>query len=182
MKNKKRISKFLSLVLRHSPETINLNMDENGWVEIEQLINNGKKYKNINLNKDLIEDIVKNNDKQRFTLDDSKKRIRANQGHSINVDLELESKIPPNILYHGTTERFLDSILKDGLKPMSRQHVHLSSTKDTAINVGKRHGKPVVLIIDSEKMDEEGYEFFLSKNDVWLVRYVPSKFIKYFKK
>jgi putative RNA 2'-phosphotransferase len=172
------ISKFLSLVLRHSPQTIHLNIDKNGWVNIDELIQNANKYKRMHLTVDLINTIVKTNDKQRFILSDDGKRIRANQGHSINIDLELEAKTPPDILYHGTASRFLDSIMKDGLKPMSRQHVHLSQTEETALKVGKRHGKPIVLFINAKNMFEDGYKFYLSENNVWLVNNVPAKYIK----
>jgi putative RNA 2'-phosphotransferase len=172
-----KISKFLSLVLRHSPETIHLNMDKNGWVNIDELIANADKYKNIRLNSGLIRIIVENNDKQRFAISDDGKRIRANQGHSIIVDLELESKTPPGILYHGTAVHSLDSIMKEGLKPMSRQFVHLSPAEEIALTVGKRHGKPVVLYIDTKNMQKDGYKFYLSKNNVWLVNHVPAKYI-----
>ena len=172
-----KISKFLSLILRHSPETVHLNMDKNGWVSIEELISNANKYKNMHLTIDLIEMIVKTNDKQRFILSEDKKRIRANQGHSITIDLELESKMPPDILYHGTASRFLESIMKNGLKPMNRQHVHLSQNEQTAIIVGKRHGNPIVLYINSKKMHEDGYKFYLSENKVWLVNIVPVEYI-----
>jgi putative RNA 2'-phosphotransferase len=172
-----KTSKFLSLILRHSPETIHLNIDKNGWVNINELINNANKYKNMRLNNDLIKIIVETNNKQRFKISDDGKRIRANQGHSITVDLELESKIPPDILYHGTAIRFLDSIMKEGLKPMARQFVHLSPTEEIALIVGKRHGKPTVLYIDAKKMYEEGYKFYLSENKVWLVDKVPVKYI-----
>jgi putative RNA 2'-phosphotransferase len=182
MKNKlisahTRISKFLSLILRHSPETISLNMDKNGWVNINELINNANKYKNMNLTIDLIKTIVKTNDKQRFILSDDELRIRANQGHSIKVDLELEEKIPPDILYHGTARRFLDKIMKDGIKTMNRQHVHLSHTEETALTVGKRHGEPIILYINSKKMYDEGFKFYLSENRVWLVNYIPVNYI-----
>jgi putative RNA 2'-phosphotransferase len=173
-----RISKFLSLILRHSPETIHLNMDKNGWANIDELIANDNKYKKMYLSTELIKTIVETNDKQRFILSDDGKKIRANQGHSIQIDLELECKIPPDILYHGTTDRFLDSILKDGLKPMSRQYVHLSQSEETALTVGKRHGKPVVLCIMAKIMYDEGIKFYLSKNNVWLVDNVPVKYIK----
>jgi putative RNA 2'-phosphotransferase len=172
-----KISKFLSLVLRHSPETIHLNMDKNGWVNINELISNANKYKNMRLNTDLIKLVVETDDKQRFIISDDGKRIRANQGHSITVDLELENKTPPDVLYHGTASRFLDSIMKGGLKPISRQYVHLSSTEETALTVGKRHGNPVVLYIDAKNMYEEGYKFYLSENKVWLVDNVPVKYI-----
>jgi putative RNA 2'-phosphotransferase len=152
-------------------------MDKNGWVDINELIDNAHKYKNMRLNNDLIKTIVETNDKQRYILSDDGKRIRANQGHSITVDLELESKVPPGILYHGTASRFLDSILKEGLKPMRRQCVHLSLTKEIALTVGKRHGNPVVLQINAKNMHEEGYKFFLSENKIWLVQEVPVKYI-----
>ena len=184
MKNKSndvhvKISKFLSLILRHSPATIHLNMDKNGWVNINELIDNANKYKNMELNYELIKIIVETNDKQRFIISDNEEKIRANQGHSIRVDLELESKIPPDNLYHGTASRFLDSIMKDGLKPMTRQYVHLSLSEEIAVTVGKRHGKPIVLYINAKNMHEDGYKFYLSKNKVWLVDKVPIKYIKH---
>jgi putative RNA 2'-phosphotransferase len=172
-----KISRFLSLLLRHAPETIHVNMDRNGWVDINELIDNAHKYKNLHLTIDLIKTIVETNDKQRFVISDDGKRIRANQGHSIAVDLELESKAPPDILYHGTADRFLNSIFKEGLKPMRRQYVHLSLTEEIALTVGKRHGNPAVLYINTKNMYEEGYEFFLSKNKIWLVKEVPVKYI-----
>ncbi len=172
------ISKFLSLILRHSPQTIHLNIDKYGWADIDELIQNANKYKRMHLTIDLINTIVKTNDKQRFILSDDGKRIRANQGHSIKVDLELEAKTPPDILYHGTANRFIDSIMKDGLKPMTRQYVHLSQTEETALTVGKRHGKPIVLYINAKSMFEEGCKFYLSENNVWLVNKVPAKYIK----
>jgi len=183
MKNKPNdahatISKFLSLVLRHSPQTIHLNIDKNGWVNIDDLIQNANKYRKIHLTVDLLYTIVETNDKQRFILSDDGKRIRANQGHSIKVDLELEAKTPPNILYHGTASRFMDSIMKEGLKPMTRQYVHLSQTEETALTVGQRHGKPIVLCINAKNMFEDGYKFYLSENNVWLVNDVPVKYIK----
>jgi putative RNA 2'-phosphotransferase len=176
--NPVKISKFLSLVLRHAPETIHVNMDKNGWVGIRELIDNANKYRNLRLTVDIIKKVVETNDKQRFILSDNGERIRANQGHSITVDLELESKIPPDVLYHGTAIRFLDSIKKDGLRPMGRQYVHLSRTEEIATAVGKRHGEPIVLYIDAKTMHEEGYKFYLSENKVWLVDAVPVKYIK----
>jgi putative RNA 2'-phosphotransferase len=176
--NHVKISKFLSLVLRHSPETIHLNMDKNGWVSINELIDNANKYKNIRLTIELIKTIVETNDKQRFIISNDGEKIRANQGHSITVNLELESKTPPDILYHGTASRFLNSIMKNGLNHMSTQYVHLSQTVETALIVGKRHGDPVILCIDAKKMNEEGYKFYLSENKVWLVDEVPVKYIE----
>jgi putative RNA 2'-phosphotransferase len=174
-----KISKFLSLILRHSPGMIHLNIDKNGWVNIDELIANADKYKKMHLTVDLIKMTVETNDKQRFIISDDGKRIRANQGHSIEIDLELECKIPPDILYHGTADRFLDSIMKDGLKPMSRQYVHLSQNEETALTVGKRHGEPIILYIMTKTMYEEGYKFYLSENKVWLVDNVPIKYIKF---
>jgi putative RNA 2'-phosphotransferase len=174
----KRISKFLSLVLRHAPESIHVNMDKNGWVVVQELIDNANIYKKLHLTIDIIKEVVETNDKQRFILSDDGKKIRANQGHSITVDLGLESRMPPDILYHGTTIRFRDSIMKDGLKPMRRQYVHLSRTEEIALTVGRRHGKPVILYIDAKTMYEEGYKFYLSENKVWLVDKVPIKHIK----
>jgi putative RNA 2'-phosphotransferase len=173
-----KISKFLSLVLRHAPETIHVTMDKNGWADIQELIDNANKYRNLHLTVDIIKKVVETNDKQRFILSDDEKRIRANQGHSITVDLELESRTPPDVLYHGTAVRFLDSIKKDGLKSMGRQYVHLSRTEEIAITVGKRHGEPIVLYIDAKTMHEEGYKFYLSENKVWLVDKAPIKYIK----
>jgi putative RNA 2'-phosphotransferase len=153
-------------------------MDKNGWVDIQELIDNANTYKNLHLTIDVIKKVVETNDKQRYILSDDGKRIRANQGHSITVDLELESRTPPDVLYHGTAIRFLDSIRKDGLKPMKRQYVHLSRTEEIAITVGRRHGEPIVLYIDTKTMYEEGYKFYLSENKVWLVDKVPIKYIK----
>jgi putative RNA 2'-phosphotransferase len=127
---------------------------------------------------DIIKKVVETNDKQRYILSDDGEKIRANQGHSITVDLELESRTPPDVLYHGTAIRFLDSIKKDGLKSMGRQYVHLSRTEEIAITVGRRCGEPVVLYIDAKTMCGEGYNFYLSENKVWLVEKVPIRYIK----
>ncbi|MDR2095148.1 MAG: RNA 2'-phosphotransferase [Treponema sp.] len=178
MKNLLQISKFLSLVLRHQPETIHLNMDNNGWVDIDELIHNANEYKHMRLDKEILAEIVKTNDKQRFIIDNEKNKIRANQGHSISIDLALEPQTPPDELFHGTAIRFLESIMENGIKPMSRQYVHLSRTVEIAENVGKRHGKPIVLYINSKAMYENGYKFYLSENKVWLVDYVPKEYIK----
>jgi putative RNA 2'-phosphotransferase len=153
-------------------------MDSNGWVDIDELISNANKYHNKHLNKDIIKDVVKNNDKQRFIIDTENNKIRANQGHSIEIDLKLEPQAPPDELYHGTAIRFLESIRKDGIKPMSRQYVHLSRTEEIAETVGKRHGEPTILKINTKAMHENGYKFYLSENKVWLVDYVPKEYIK----
>ncbi len=168
-----KISKFLSLILRHKPETINLKLDKNGWADIDELID---KSIDMSLTRELITEVVEKNDKKRFIIDGD--RIRANQGHSLAIDLELKPLTPPDILYHGTATRFLDSIMQKGLTKQSRQHVHLSAELTTAIAVGKRHGKVVVLEIDAKKMVENGDTFYLSNNGVWLTDFVGVAFLK----
>jgi putative RNA 2'-phosphotransferase len=130
------------------------------------------------LNKEIIMEIVRTNDKRRFIIDAGTNRIRANQGHSIEIDLGLEPQIPPDELYHGTATRFLESIMKQGIKPMSRQYVHLSRTEEIAKTVGERHGNLVVLYIDAGAMHKNGCKFYLSENKVWLVDYVPQEYIR----
>ena len=173
-----KISKFLSLILRHSPQTIHLNMDKNGWVNVDEIIHNAYKYKNIYLTMDIINTVVENNDKQRFKISEDGKKIRACQGHSIKIDLELESKTPTDVLYHGTSNRIIESIWRDGIKPMKRQYVHLSQSEEIALTVGKRHGEPILLHIDAKNMYKDGYKFYLSENKVWLVEKVPVVYIK----
>lgn len=167
-KQEKRLSKFLSLLLRHKPEILDLKMDKNGWVSVDELVDkinaSGRKITQVN-----IANVVANCKKQRFKLDTEFDRIRANQGHSIAVDVELIKKNPPAILYHGTAQRNLDSIRKLGLIKGSRQHVHLSDNQDTARNVGSRYGKPIILEVDCKKMAADGHLFFQSENGVWLV-------------
>lgn len=174
-----RVSKLMSLGLRHKPDALNLDLDSNGWANIDGLLlnlNSRSSLQNLSL-KD-IEYVVENCDKKRFEISQDKQKIRAVQGHSINtVDLELESKIPPNFLYHGTAKKFLSLILEQGLISKSRNHVHLSSDTQTAIDVGKRHGSPVVLTILSKQMFKDGIKFFQAKNGVWLVERVPTKYI-----
>ena len=167
----------MSLVLRHKPEEIDLQLDENGWVSVEDLIVK-MNDKGIIVDHDTINNVVETNDKKRFAFNEDKTMIRANQGHSINIELNLPEAIPPDILYHGTTVKYLDDIFKDGLKRQSRQHVHLSVTIETARSVGSRHGKPVILIIRSKEMYSEGYKFYLSENKVWLTDTVPVEYLK----
>ena len=126
---------------------------------------------------DELKEIVATNNKQRFEFSEDMTRIRARQGHSVHVDVELVETLPSDILYHGTGERFLDSILEQGIIKGNRLYVHLSETRETAVNVGKRHGKPVVLVIDAKLMAEDGHKFFLSRNGVWLTDYVDVKYI-----
>ncbi|MEM9675291.1 MAG: RNA 2'-phosphotransferase [Bacteroidota bacterium] len=172
----KQISKFLSLVLRHKPETIGLVLDDNGWAKVDELltkVNLGGK----SLTLDQLTTVVENNDKKRFAFSDDRTKIRANQGHSIKVDLALDEAEPPEVLYHGTAKRNLASIREKGLLKGQRHHVHLSSDENTARNVGIRYGKLVVLKIKSQQTQSDGCTFFLSQNGVWLTDYVDPQYI-----
>jgi putative RNA 2'-phosphotransferase len=177
-KNVVKYSKFLSLILRHQPELIGLSLDENGWADVAQLIELANK-KGTALTAELLEEVVASNDKKRFAFNADKSRIRASQGHSIEVDLALVPQQPPAYLFHGTATRFLDSIRDRGLLPGSRQHVHLSADESVAINVGQRHGKPTVLIVHSGEMAQAGISFFLSDNGVWLTDTVPPQYLDF---
>lgn len=174
-------SKFLSFILRHRPETIGIFLDANGWVSIQVLLDHANMY-NHPISRELLDEVVFTNDKKRFSYSPDGQMIRANQGHSIEVNLELVPIQPPDILYHGTVEKFLNSIRASGLRKMNRQHVHLSATVETARSVGKRRGKPVVLSISAGKMYHDGYQLFLSLNGVWLTDSVPCKYIKRYRK
>lgn len=171
----KEISKFLSYVLRHCPEDIELTLDPEGWASISELIS--KAQTKIDITQELIEQVVATSDKQRFKISDDNLSIRASQGHSIKVNLKLTPQKPPATLYHGTATRFLDSIKQEGLKPGQRHHVHFSTDVATAKAVGQRYGKPVILKINSENMFKQGYKFFLSDNNVWLTEYVSTQFL-----
>lgn len=174
-KNLTKVSKFLSYVLRHNPKSINMKIDFQGWASVDELIRCATNHKLI-ITKELIEEVVTTNDKERFKLSDNRKMIRANQGHSLKINLGLESIQPPEVLYHGTASRFLESINNEGLKSGNRHHVHLSNQITTAIKVGQRHGFPVVLKIEAARMYEDGFTFYCSENGVWLVDNVPSKY------
>lgn len=174
--NTTKISKYLSYILRHNPHEIGLKLNKQGWGSIQELID---KTTSFALTRELIEIIVETNDKQRFSLDDDGLMIRANQGHSLNVDLNLETKTPPPVLFHGTAERFIDSIKDTGLLKQKRHHVHLSENRNVAKSVGSRYGKPVILEIDSGKMSDNGCEFYKSTNNVWLVERVPCEYISF---
>lgn len=177
-KARKKISKFLSLVLRHRPEVLELQLDENGWASVKELLQkmNRGPYA---LSFEDLKEIVETNDKQRFIFSDDYSHIRANQGHSVSADLGLQEKVPPGILYHGTAIQNLESIKAKGLIKGSRNHVHLSSDHETAVKVGIRHGKPVVLEIQAMNMYQAGLVFYLSENGVWLTDQVPVQFIKF---
>lgn len=176
-KRKTKISKFLSLILRHKPEEIGLVLDENGWAKVADLLEKSAKAGNA-LTFEELEETVVTNDKKRFAFDETQTKIRASQGHSIEVEIGFEEKIPPAVLYHGTAEKNVKLILADGLKKMARHHVHLSSETETARNVGIRYGKPVIFKVDAEKMRDEGFKFYISANGVWLVAEVPPRFLE----
>lgn len=176
--NVKKISKFLSLVLRHKPEIINLSLDEQGWASVEILLDKlHSKGKGISFEE--LEWVVENNNKKRFAFNDDKSRIRANQGHSIQLDLGYAPVEPPEFLYHGTATRFIESIQKTGLEKRNRHHVHLSQELETASSVGKRHGKLAMLIVRSNEMYAAGHHFYVTDNGVWLTDYVPVEFIDF---
>lgn len=168
-------SKFLSLILRHKPETIEIKLDEHGWADVSELISGISKTRPFDMK--MLEEIVRTDSKQRYSFNKDKTLIRANQGHSISVDVELEKKTPPEFLYHGTGEKFVSSIDKEGLLSKSRLYVHLSKDTETAVKVGSRHGKPVVYRVTAGKMADEGFEFFLSVNGVWLTKAVPAEYL-----
>ena len=168
-----RISKFLSYILRHSPESIGIVLDKNGWASIDDIIKGAKDP----VTYDQIIQVVEQNEKKRFALDENKKHIRANQGHSVKVDVQLKKAVPPVVLYHGTVSKCIGDILKKGLLKMSRQHVHLSADAETAEKVGSRRGKPIILKIDTFNMLRDGFEFFISDNGVWLTDNVPAKYL-----
>jgi putative RNA 2'-phosphotransferase len=176
-KRKIKISKFLSLILRHQPEVVGLALEENGWVDVKKLIKACADYgKPFTFSE--LKFVVATNDKKRFAFNDDETKIRASQGHSLEVEIEFEKRIPPEILYHGTAEKNVGVIFAEGLKKMSRHHVHLSADTETAKKVGMRYGKPVIFQVDTNAMIAEGFEFFVSANDVWLVENVPPKFLK----
>lgn len=168
-------SKFVSLILRHKPEVIGIHLDEHGWADVEELIAGISKTRESN--RTMLEEIVRTDNKQRFIFNENKTKIRANQGHSIPVDVELPEAVPPDRLWHGTGEKYVASIDQQGLISKSRLYVHLSSDAVTATKVGSRHGKPVLYIVKTKEMYDDGYKFFLSKNGVWLTKEVPVKYL-----
>lgn len=177
-KQRTSASKFLSLVLRHQPQLIGLELDKNGWANLDQLIEKAKTAdKNFTI--EMIAEIAEKCPKQRYNLDLANNKIRANQGHSIAVDMEFQPQTPPEFLYHGTATRHINDIRLTGLKKRSRQYVHLSADVATATNVGSRHGVPHILTIAAQKMSEAGYNFYQSDNGVWLADEVPLQFIQF---
>lgn len=173
------ISRFIALLLRHKPEVAGLSLDEHGWARVDELIVAVNQTHPINMQ--VLEEIVATDDKQRFAFNEDKTLIRASQGHSINVDVQLKQCIPPSVLYHGTAQKSLSRIKEEGLLAMTRLYVHLSKDKDTAKKVGSRHGECVIFKVDCEKMVQEGFKFFLSENQVWLTKAVPVRFLELIK-
>lgn len=171
-----RISKYVSLILRHKPEVIGIELDAHGWADVGALLAGiRKKYP---INRDVLEEIVRSDGKQRYSFNEDRTMIRANQGHSVRVDVELSESEPPEMLYHGTAERFAASIEARGLLPGSRLYVHLSSDTETAERAGCRHGKPVIYLVSAGQMHRDGYLFYLSVNGVWLTKAVPAQYLK----
>lgn len=173
----KRISKLLSYVLRHHPEEIGIVLDEQGWTDVEILLEQIK-TKQVELTKKTLEYIVTSNSKQRFAFNEEKSRIRASQGHSVSINLGYQPQEPPEILYHGTARLNLTSISEYGLQKKERQHVHLSADAATAFNVGQRHGKPIVIKVQAGEMYRNGLQIFLSQNGVWLTDHVPPTYLQ----
>ena len=172
-----KLSMFISLVLRHKPDAAGIALDEHGWANVEELLdginNTGRK-----MDMGVLEEIVRTDYKQRYSFNEDKTLIRANQGHSIPVDVELKEEGPPEFLYHGTADRFIKAIMEEGLKPMCRLYVHLSKDMETANKVGKRHGNPVILKVHSGQMSREGIKFYLSENGVWLTKKVDVEYLE----
>jgi putative RNA 2'-phosphotransferase len=170
------ISKYLSYVLRHNPRSIGISLDDRGWVAVDTLLDAARRHGHT-LTRAHVEEVVASNDKKRFSLSPDRRLIRANQGHSVQVDLGLSAVEPPELLYHGTVRRFLDSIRQHGLLRGNRHHVHLSADAETATRVGQRRGRPVVLTVESQRMYREGHLFYRSENGVWLTEAVPPAYL-----
>lgn len=175
--NLTNLSRYLSLILRHKPEAIDITLDKHGWANVHDLIASIVKN-NPGFNMEVLEEIVRTDNKQRYSFNPDKTLIRANQGHSIPVDVELSEVEPPELLFHGTGKKYVNSILQQGLIPKSRLYVHLSKDIDTVIKVGKRHGKEVVFQVATGQMCRDGYKFYLSVNGVWLTKEVPVKYLQ----
>ncbi|UBF26164.1 RNA 2'-phosphotransferase [Kovacikia minuta CCNUW1] len=172
-----KISKYLSKHLRHAPERLGLTLAIGGWVNVDDLLSACAAHQ-FPITRAELEEVVANNDKQRFSFDETRTRIRANQGHSVDVDLELQPQTPPDVLYHGTGERSVPAILQSGLRKMARHHVHLSKDVETARKVGMRHGRPVIFAIAAANMHQVGGTFYCSDNGVWLVDEVPPQYLE----
>lgn len=200
--NLTQTSKFISLILRHKPETIGISLDEHGWAKVDELIAGIVKKQEMDcrlvrsdagknqsecrtgcagepqFNMEMLREIVRTDNKQRYSFNEDETLIRANQGHSIPVDVELEEAEPPEELWHGTGEKYVPAIDKQGLLAKNRLYVHLSKDEDTAFKVGQRHGKPVLYVVKAGEMHRDGYKFYISKNGVWLTKEVPVKYLQ----
>ena len=172
------ISRYISLILRHKPEVIGITLDEHGWADVNALIQGIRETKEPAFSRELLDEIVRTDSKQRYAYNEDHTLLRANQGHSIQVDVELHVTEPPETLYHGTARRFAASIEAQGLLPQSRLYVHLSPDQETAEKVGRRHGEPVIYLVDAGQMHLDGYCFYLSANEVWLTKVVPAPYLK----
>lgn len=172
-----KVSKYLSRALRHQPERLGITLDAAGWVGVDDLLA-ACAARNFAVTRDELDQVIASNDKQRFALSEDGTRIRANQGHTVEVDLGLAAAVPPDALFHGTVGRVVDTILTEGLRPMDRHDVHLSPDLDTATRVGARRGRPVVLVVDAARMHRDGHEFRVSDNGVWLVAAVPPEYLR----
>jgi putative RNA 2'-phosphotransferase len=173
------ISKFLSMILRHRPEEAGVTLDKNGWVDVDELINLCGENLGVNFTREQLRQMIAENDKPRFSFNEDETKIKANYGHSVPVDLALEPATPPEILYHGTAIRFLDNIQKEGIMRRARNYVHLSADEETALEVGSRHGKPIVLNVDTGKMARDGFTFFKTNENTWLTEKVPKQYVDF---
>ena len=174
--NDVNLGRFISLILRHQPETIGITLDKEGWADTQELLD-GINASGRSIDMETLERIVRENNKQRYSFNEDKTKIRANQGHSIPVEVGMQTLVPPDKLYHGTASRFLDAIKKDGIRKMSRLYVHLSKDIETALTVGKRHGSPIVLVVNTKQMHEDGFVFKLSDNGVWQSEDIPWNYV-----
>ena len=177
-KRMRSTSKFISLILRHKPETVGISLDEHGWADVRELIAGVNRAGGHFLDPETLEEIVRTDEKQRYSFNEDHTLIRANQGHSIPVDVEPEKKTPPDILWHGTAEKYVSAIDAQGLLPKNRLYVHLSSDMETAKKVGSRHGRPVIYQVNCAQMEQDGFDFFLSANKVWLTKEVPARYLR----
>lgn len=167
-----RKSRRLSYILRHCPESIDLELDDHGYGDVQKILDA------LNITLEQLDTIVREDEKQRYSYNGDHTRIRANQGHSILVNVDLREVVPPDILYHGTATRFVPSILEEGILRQTRLYVHLSQDKETATKVGSRHGEPYVFTIDTKQMYADGYKFYLSENNIYLTKIIPTKYLK----
>jgi putative RNA 2'-phosphotransferase len=171
-----KISKFLSYVLRHNPDSIGIQLDNGGWVDVSELLQ-AAEQKGFPITEGELKTVVKQSDKQRFSFNEDATRIRANYGHSISIELGYNPEVPPNVLYHGTAAKNIKAISVNGLTKGNRQYVHLSPDPETAKSVGQRHGKPLILEVLSGRMHSDGYRFYHSSSNIWLTEYVPPVYL-----